>query len=135
MSIRTKWIALMVAVVLMLVGMQVYYGGIGASSGGQTATPETTFDWWIYSGTSSEYFDNYAENPAIQYTLRRGWGPEEKGIAFNFLQPPPGSESDNYSTMIASGDLPDIIDAVISEPARVMAEHGYGLDITEYVRK
>ena len=54
MSIRAKWIALMVAVVLMLVGMQVYYGNIGGTSG-QSASPETTFDWWIYSGTSSEY--------------------------------------------------------------------------------
>ena len=50
-----------------------------------------------------------AQNPAIQYTLRRGWGPEEKTIALNFLQPPPGSENDNYTTMIASGDLPDIL--------------------------
>ena len=132
MSIRTKWIALMIAVVLMLVGMQIYYGNIGTTSGG-TADANTTFDWWIYSGTSSEYFDNYAENPAIQYTLQRGWGPEEKTIAFNFLQPPPGSESDNYSTMIASGDLPDIIDQVISEPAAIMVEKGQAIELTEYV--
>ncbi len=135
MSIRAKWIALMCAVVLMLVGMQVYYGGVDSASGGQAASPETTFDWWIYSGTSSEYYGNYAENPAIQYTLRKGWGPEEKGIALNFLQPPPGSENDNYTTMIASGDLPDIIDAVICEPPRVMAEKGYALELTEYVNQ
>ena len=132
MSIRAKWIALMVAVVVMLVGMQLYYGNIGGTTA-QSATPETTFDWWIYSGTSSEYYDNYAENPAIQYTLRQGWGPEEKGIALSFLQPPPGSEADNYATMIASGDLPDIIDAVICDPPRIMVEKGYGLEITDYV--
>ncbi len=132
MSIRTKWIALMVAVVVMLVGMQVYYSNIGGTTGG-SASPETTFDWWIYSGTSSEYYGNYAENPAVQYTLRHGWGPEGKRIALNFLQPPPGSENDNYTTMIASGDLPDIIDAVICEPPRIMAEKGYGLEITDYV--
>ena len=132
MSIRTKWIALMVAVVLMLVGMQVYYGNIDGTSG-QSASPETTFDWWIYSGTSSEYYGNYAENPAIQYTLRKGWGPEEKGIALNFLQPPPGSEADNYATMLASGDLPDIIDAVICDPPRIMVEKGYAIELTDYV--
>ena len=80
MSIRAKWIALMVAVVVMLVGMQLYYGNLGGTTG-QSASPETTFDWWIYSGTSTEYYSNYSENPAIQYTLRRGWGPDEKGIA------------------------------------------------------
>lgn len=134
MSIRAKWILLMVCVVAMLVGMQVYYGNIGNVSV-QSASPETTFDWWIYSGTSSEYFDNYAENPAIQYTLRKGWGPEEKALAFNFLQPPPGSENDNYSTMLASGDLPDIIDAVITDPARVMVEKGYAIELTDYVKE
>ena len=122
----------MVAVVLMLVGMQVYYGNIGSTSG-QSASPETTFDWWIYSGTSSEYYGNYAENPAIQYSLRKGWGPEEKRIALNFLQPPPGSEADNYSTMLASGDLPDLIDAVINDPAPVMVEKGYAIEMTDYV--
>ena len=132
MSIRAKWIALMVAVVMMLVGMQVYYSNIGGTSS-QSASPETTFDWWIYSGTSSEYYGNYAENPAIQYTLRKGWGPEEKSIALTFLQPPPGSEADNYATMIASGDLPDIIDAVICDAPPVMVEKGYAIELTDYV--
>ena len=134
MSIRTKWIALMTAVVVMLVGMQLYYGNIG-NPGAGSASPETTFDWWIYSGTSSEYYDNYAQNPAIQYTLQHGWGPEEKAIALNFLQPPPGSEDNNYTTMIASGDLPDIIDAVISEAPGVMVEKGYAIELTEYVEQ
>ncbi|MBQ8954279.1 MAG: hypothetical protein IJ048_09195 [Clostridia bacterium] len=134
MSIRTKWIALMLAVVIMLVGMQVYYGNIGATVA-SSAGPETTFDWWIYSGTSSEYYDNYAQNPAIQYTLRRTWGPEDKTIALNFLQPPPGSEDNNYTTMIASGDLPDIIDAVISEAPRNMVEKGYAIELTDYVNE
>ena len=134
MSIRAKWIALMTAVVVLLVGMQIYYGNVGTTTV-SSAGPETTFDWWIYSGTSSEYYDNYAQNPAIQYTLQRGWGPEEKAIALNFLQPPPGSEDNNYTTMIASGDLPDIIDAVISEAPRVMVEKGYAIELTEYVQQ
>ena len=133
MSIRTKWIALMTAVVLLLVGMQVYYGNLGTTV--SSASPETTFDWWIYSGTSSEYYDNYAQNPAIQYTLQRTWGPEEKTLALNFLQPPPGSEDNNYTTMIASGDLPDIIDTVISESPRIMVEKGYAIELTEYVQQ
>ncbi|MGN1021843.1 MAG: hypothetical protein ACI4O7_15880 [Aristaeellaceae bacterium] len=134
MSIRAKWIALLTAVVVMLVGMQLYYGSIGTESTAN-ASPETTFSWWIYSGTSSEYFDSYAENPAIQYTLQKTWGPEEKGIAFSFLQPAPGSENDNYTTMLASGDLPDLIDMAISEPARVMMEKGYAIELTEYVQQ
>ncbi len=134
MSIRAKWIALFTAMAILLTGMGVYYANVGTVSVG-SATPETTFDWWIYSGASSENYDNYSQNPAVKYTLQRGWGPEEKAIALNFLQPAPGSEADNYSTMIASGDLPDIIDAVISEPPRVMVEKGYALELTEYVEQ
>ena len=132
MSIRAKWILLLTCVVLMLVGMQVYYGNLGGTTS-QSASVDATFDWWIYSGTSSEYYDNYAQNPAIQYTLTKTWGPEDKAVAFNFLEPPPGSEADNYTTMIASGDLPDIIDAVIIDPPRVMVEKGYAIELTEYV--
>ena len=44
MSIRTKWIALMTAVVVLLVGMQLYYGNIGTTVA-TSASPETTFDW------------------------------------------------------------------------------------------
>lgn len=43
MSIRTKWIALMTAVVVLLVGMQLYYGNLGSTA--SSASPETTFDW------------------------------------------------------------------------------------------
>ena len=46
MSIRAKWIALMLAVVVLLVGMQVYYSNVGTTVA-STAGPETTFDWWI----------------------------------------------------------------------------------------
>lgn len=137
MSIRAKWIALMLAVVLMLVGMQVYYGGNGSTgrSSGQKATAETTYEWWIYSGTSTEYYDTYGENPSVQYTLQKGYGPENKKIAINFLEPPAGTEADNYTRMLASGDLPDIIDAVISDPPRVMVEKGYCIELTEYVEQ
>ncbi len=106
--------------------------GCGGSGG---AGDDTTFTWWIYSGADSSYYTEYSENPAIQYTLEKGWGPEEKKLAFEFWQPASGTSADNYTTMIASGDLPDLIDAVISEPPEIMHEKGYTLDLTEYVEQ
>lgn len=97
------------------------------------AGKDTTFSWWIYSGADSSYYTEYSENPAVQYSLTKGWGDEQKGISFEFWQPASGTSLDNYSTMIASGDLPDIIDAVVSDPPSIMCEKGYALDITEYV--
>lgn len=102
---------------------------------GGGAGDDTTFTWWIYSGANSSYYIDYQENPAIQYTLRNTYGPEDKKVAFEFWVPAPGKEADNYSTMLVSNDLPDIIDAVICDPAPVMVEKGYALDITEYVER
>lgn len=105
----------------------------GCNKGG--AGSDTTFTWWIYSGANSAYYVDYQENPAIQYTLQKTYGPEDKKLAFEFWQPAPGKEADNYSTMLVSGDLPDIIDAVICDPPPIMVEKGYALDITEYVKR
>ena len=104
-------------------------------SGGSSAGEDTTFSWWIYSGADSSYYMEYQENPAIQYTLQNTYGPENKNLAFEFWVPAAGTAADNYSTMIASGDLADIIDAVICDAPRVMYEQGYILDITEYVER
>lgn len=105
------------------------------NSGGNFAGDDTTFSWWIYSGADSSYYMEYQENPAIQYSLQKTYGPENKNLALEFWVPAAGTAADNYSTMIASGDLPDLIDAVISDPPKNMYENGYILDITEYVEQ
>lgn len=107
----------------------------GCGSGGGGAGTDNTFTWWIYSGADASYYSEYQENPAVQYTLSKTWGEDNKKVGFEFWQPAAGQEQNNYSTMIASGDLPDIIDAVICDPPQVMHEKGYALDITEYVEK
>ena len=81
---------------------------------GNDASEDTTFSWWLYSGPDASYYTEYTENPAIQYTLDKTWGEENKTLSFEFWQPASGTARDNYTTMIASGDLPDIIDAVVS---------------------
>lgn len=126
---KLRPVSMLLALVMVLSALLTGCGG----GGGGNASAENTYSWWIYSGADSMYYYDYQENPAIQYTLQNGWGPENKNIAFEFLVPAPGSEVDNYTTMIASGSLPDIIDAVITEPAPVMVEKGYAMDITEYV--
>lgn len=127
---KNRPIAMLLALVMLLSALLT---GCGGGSG--NASSENTYSWWIYSGADSAYYYDYQENPAIQYTLQKGWGPEDKHVAFEFLVPAPGGELDNYTTMITSGELPDIIDAVVCEPAPVMVEKGYALDITEYVER
>lgn len=69
----------------------------GCGGGGGSADAENTYTWWIYSGADSMYYNEYQENPAVQYTLQKGWGPEEKKIALEFWQPAAGKELDNYT--------------------------------------
>lgn len=48
--------------------------------------------------------------------------------------PVTGSESDNFNTMIGTGEYPEILDlARSSESPQAMYENGVLMDITEYV--
>jgi hypothetical protein len=108
-------------------------GSLSLTGCGSSASDENTYTWWIYSGQDSSYYSDYVENPSIQYTLNQTWGSEDKEVNLEFWVPVSGEENDNYTTMLASGDLPDIIDAVICDAPLTMYENGYTMDITEYV--
>lgn len=123
------------AIVLTLTAAIAVPALVTGCGGGGGAGSDTTFTWWIYSGADSSYYSEYQENPAIQYSLSKTWGDNDKKIGLEFWVPTAGQESNNYTTMISSGDLPDIIDAVISDPPQIMYEKGYALDITEYVEQ
>ena len=117
--------------------------GCGGSSG---ADAEHTFSWWIYAtdGLGVDY-DDYEDNPAIQWLNQQYWdsstgglGTEENGtnIQFTFQVPITGSESDNFSTMIGTGEYTDIIDlSQATDTPEMMANEGVLLDITEYVEQ
>lgn len=104
---------------------------LSACTGGGTSGDAYTM--WIYSGQDSSYYLDYEENPALQYALSKTYGPEEKTVEIDFWVPPSGSAADNYSTMIGSGDLPDVLDASISDPITVMWETGLIMDLTELI--
>ena len=109
-----KRLTALTLVCLMLAGI------LAGCGGGSSAGDDTTFSWWIYSGANSDFYTDYQENPAVQYTLQKTYGPDNKKLALEFWTPAPGKEADNYSTMLVSGDLPDLIDMVICDPAPIM---------------
>ena len=108
--------------------------GNGGSSG---AEGSTTFTMWIGKGEDSQYYSEYAENPILQYYLSQpyiGADGEEVVLSFEFQIPPIGSEKDNLSTLISTGDYTDIIDAdFYSGSITDLYEEEIILDITEYV--
>ena len=115
--------------------------------GNQSASDEgDTFSWWIYSGDGAgTYYDEYEENPAVQWLNQQYWdtengglGTEENGtpLKFTFQAPIAGSEQDNFNTMMSTGEYTDVVDLSYSaDTAATLVEEGQLLDITEYVEK
>ena len=116
--------------------------GCGSSS----ADDEHTFSWWIFSTDGmGTYYENYEDNPMVQWLNQQYWdsstgglGTEENGtnIQFTFQVPITGSESDNFNTMLSTGEYTDIIDlSQASDTPETLASEGILMDITEYVEK
>lgn len=130
--------------------------GKGGDSGNESANGNvgddefagkgTDFTWWItQTDSSGEYYDDYADNTAVQFINQQYWdsvnggiGTEETGrkLNFSFLVPVTGSEMENFNTMIGTGEYPDILSlAMSSESPEALYENGVLMDITEYVEK
>lgn len=105
--------------------------GCGAGGGND----DNVFTYWLYEGVDSQYYTDYSDNPALQYTLAKTYGPEDKSLSFDFWIPPAGTAVDNYSTMLGSGDYADVIQNTIGDTPLNSYENGISLDLTEYVEK
>ena len=86
-------------------------------------------------------YDKYEDSPSVQYINAQYWNTAEGGIGteengtkldLSFLVPISGSETDNFNTMIGTGEYPEILDlSVSSESPQAMHENGVLMDITE----
>lgn len=114
--------------------------------GKKTADGGETVSWWItMTDGNGVYYDKYEENPAVQWLNQQYWNIEDGGLGskesgvpleFSFQVPISGAETDNFNTMMSTGEYTDIIDlSMSSDTAATMVDEGTLLDITEYVEK
>lgn len=107
---------------------------------------DASFTWWIYkTDGEGQYYENYEDCAVAQWVRAQSWDVQNGGISkedtgrkldFSYLVPISGSESDNFNTMIGTGEYPEIIDMTASsESPQAMHENGIVMDITEYVEK
>lgn len=109
---------------------------LAACGGGSGAGDDTTFTMWLYNSVDSSYYTDYAENPVVQYTTQNmTWGDENKKVSFEFWVPAAGSETDNWQTMIGSGDYADVLSGMIADAPKNMLANGIAMDLTDYVKK
>lgn len=153
---RQKRVISMVLCVLLVLLAVTGCGGKAAESGAQGETKDAgetkdvgeakdaAFTWWIYqSDGQGTYYENYEDSPSVQYVSAQYWDVENGGIGtaesgrkldLSFLVPITGNELENFNTMLATGEYPEIISLVVSsETPRALHESGILMDITEYV--
>ena len=111
--------------------------------GDQGTDSADTFSWWIYKTDGNGLYENYDDNPSVQWLNQQTWDVENHTISkdgsgeelnFTFTAPIAGSENDNFNTMMSTGDYTDIIDLCVStDNAEALYEEGITLDLTEYI--
>lgn len=110
-----------------------------SACGGEQSSGDT-FTYLLSKGEESFFYEEYEDNPAVQYWLSQEWDADGDGtgkkISIDFIMLPIGSEADNVNTMLATGEYPMILDITYcSQKAIELYQEGIALDITEYVEQ
>ena len=138
---KRRWQALMA---LMAASAMVISGcgsSDGTTEGTKKADPESLeFTWLLDNGVESIYYDSYNDNPVAKYWQNMEWDADGDGtgekISITFHTPPAGAESDNFNTLLGTGEYPEIMAmSYSSENVQSLYEEGIVLDLTEYVEK
>lgn len=94
---------------------------------------ENTYTVWLYTAQDTAYYSTYEENPVLNYLLQREYAGSK--IKLEFQVPAAGQAQNNYQTMLSGGDYPNLLQSSVADPAPVMYDNGYILDITDYVKE
>ena len=122
-----KRILSLVLAMIMLLGMVSMLAGCNGGGGNGEVDK---FTIWMGSSVDSSYYTNYNDNPVIQYLEKKF------EIDLEFIAPVAGNETDNFNTLIATGDYPDMMDlSFYTGTIADLYDNGDGicLDLTQYI--
>lgn len=93
---------------------------------------DTSLSWWmVINSGAANFISSYDENPA--YALVQ----ENTGIDIDFIHPTVGMEREQFNLLVASGDLPDIIQlpqtGYYDGGLKKMYEDGLIIELTPYL--
>lgn len=134
-----RWSCLLLAGIVTL-GL---FSGCGGSSG--DSDEALSFTWWICdTDGKGTFYEKYEDNPVVQWLNNQYWdttagglGTSDGGkrISLGFQVPIAGAERDNFSTMVSTGDYPEIIEMNYASTPVEMYQDGHIIEITEYVEQ
>lgn len=75
-------------------------GGVGMLAGCNNTSDADTFTIWMASSVNSSIYNDYGENPFIQYLEKRF------DINLEFSTPMLGKELEDFNKLIGSGPIP-----------------------------
>jgi putative aldouronate transport system substrate-binding protein len=80
------------------------------ANGRQAASSSTTpqkITWWctLSSGIVSDHYSNLGDTPFAKGLMER------TGVTIEFLHPPAGGSAEQFNLIIASGDMPDVMES------------------------
>ena len=147
-KIKGKTIGLLIVITLM-VGFFLVMSIRARTGGSQTlvsARPEASFTWFISSGENSNFYMDYAENPAVQYWCSQQFETgdsfqntlgETSNIKFEFQIPPAGAGADTLNNLLGNKSTwPDIVNATYtSMTVKEAYENGLVIDLSPYIEK
>lgn len=117
-------------------------GSTEDNAGGSVAEADdsTTFTYEIDTGEQTYYYEEYEDNPCMQYWMSMGWDADGDGnskkISVDVISLPAGAEQDTVNTWIGTGDYPMIMSTTYSsQKAAQLYDEGMILDITDYVEQ
>lgn len=105
-------------------------GGVGMLAGCNNTGDADTFTIWMASSVNSSIYNDYGENPFIQYLEKRF------DINLEFSTPMLGKELEDFNKLIGSGSYPDVMDLTFyTDSIALLYDDGYGaaMDLTQYI--
>lgn len=120
-----------------LLALSLLLSAAGALAQGTLAYPVSdgskTVSWWIpMNGTLVNQLQTYNDHPIYQQLM------QNTGVNIKFMHPAAGQEREEFSIMMASSELPDIIQSFQTYYAGGLTaayDDGVIIDLTDYVKE
>lgn len=111
--------------------------GCKSDGGGSSSSSDDAWEmsYWIPKAEDARFYDEYEENPVLQY-IEANYEFNGKKIDIDFFTAPTGSEQDDFNNLLATGEYCDIMDlSMSSSTAAELYKQGVLTDLTDLYRE